>query len=344
MPATSSPVRHRFIRYVVALLAVGVIAGTAFLLYALYWPNTLSGQEERYVYAPRGASFHAIMDSLEKEAVIRSRFLFHLTARVYGGADRLQAGKYAFREGMSNAEIFLSMREGRNNSLVTVTIPEGLRARAQARLFARALGADSARYMALVNDHGFVRACGIDGMSLEGFLLPETYRLTWGIDEKEIIERQTEEFRRFFTDSLEARARELGWSVRQAVTFASIVEGEAVLDEERPVIAGVYHNRLRIGMRLEADPTLQFVFEDGPRRVLYADLKNPNPYNTYLYPGLPPGPVNNPGKASMLAALYPQQHAYLYFVANTQGGHWFARTYEEHVQNVRKYRRARLRG
>jgi UPF0755 protein len=283
------------------------------------------------------------MDSLEQRGVIRSRLLFHLTARLYGGTERLQVGKYAFRSGMSNAEIFLSLRDGRNNVLITVTIPEGLRARAQARIFARTIGIDSARYMSIVRDPSFVRKADLEGATLEGYLLPDTYRLMWGQDEREVIEKQLEEFKRFFTDTLRARAGEFGWTERQALTFASVVEGEAVMDDERPIIAGVYHNRLRLGMKLEADPTLQYIFEDGPRRVLYADLRIDNPYNTYKYSGLPPGPVNNPGRASILAALFPAQHGYLYFVANTHGGHWFSSNFNEHVQNVRKYRRVRSR-
>ena len=329
------------LRVILAGVVIPLVAGAAFLVYALYWPNAFPDRSDRFVHVSRGSTFHAIMDSLERGSIIRSRFMFHLTARLYGGTERLQVGKYVFRTGMSNAEIFLSMREGRNNQLITVTIPEGLRARAQARLFARALGIDSSRYMDIVNDPNYVKKCGLEGPSLEGYLLPDTYRLMWDPEETEIVGKQIEEFKRFFADSLLDRSKEYGWTVQKAVTFASIVEGEAVLDEERPVIAGVYHNRLRIGMKLEADPTLQYIFENGPRRVLYTDLRIANPYNTYLYSGLPPGPVNNPGKASMLAALYPQQHGYLFFVANTHGGHWFARTYAEHVQNVRKYRRAR---
>jgi UPF0755 protein len=116
-----------------------------------------------------------------------------------------------------------------------------------------------------------------------------------------------------------------------------------VLDEERPVIAGVYHNRLRLGMRLEADPTIQYILPDGPRRILYADLRLDSPYNTYRYAGLPPGPVNNPGRASILASLYPSVHGYIFFVANGRGGHWFSRSYAEHQQYVRKYRRERTR-
>ncbi len=340
---TISPPPSRAGRYVLLACAVLVLSAGAILLYALYWPNTFSDQAERMVFVSRGATFHTIMDSLERKGIIRSRLLFRVTARLAGGTERLQAGKYRFHSGMSNLDIFLSLRDGRNTELIGVTIPEGLRARLQARLFARAVGIDSARYMSIVNDPDVVRGYGLEGGSLEGYLLPETYRLMWEQDEREIVERQVNEFKRFFNDTLESRAKEFGWTVRQAVTFASIVEGEAVLADERPLIAGVYHNRLRLGMKLEADPTLQYIFPDGPRRVLYADLRIADPYNTYLYPGLPPGPVNNPGKAAMLAALYPRQHGYLFFVANTLGGHWFSRTYAEHVQNVRKYRKARAR-
>ena len=266
-----------------------------------------------------------------------------IVARVLGGAERVQAGKYTFESGISNMDIFLTLRDGSANQLIKVSIPEGARPRLQAKIFARAIGIDSARYVNIAYDPEVARDYEIEGASLEGYLLPETYALRWGMDERELIAMQIHEFNRFFTDSLKERARELGWSVHQAVTFASIVEGEAVLDEERPVIAGVYHNRLRMGMKLEADPTIQYLFDERPRRVLYADLRRDSPYNTYLYAGLPPGPVNNPGKASMLASLYPASHPYIFFVATGKGGHWFASSYTQHMMNVRKYRHERAR-
>ncbi|MBP1655604.1 MAG: putative periplasmic solute-binding protein [Bacteroidetes bacterium] len=326
-----------------------VIAGIVLLvlvvggLVIFHGPNDFAGAPERQFFIKRGESFAQIVDSLEAQGIIRDRTMFRLVARVYGGTDRLQIGKYRFVSGMSNAEIYLSLREGRGNQLVKVSIPEGSRPRLQARLFARAIGIDSSRFVNLVYDPETTRDFGIEAESLEGYLLPETYSLYWGMDEKELIQMQVREFRKFFSDSLVQRAKDLGWTVHQAVTFASIVEGEAVMDAERPTIAAVYHNRLRKGMRLEADPTIQYLFDGGPRRVLYADLRMDSPYNTYKYAGLPPGPVNNPGKASMLASLYPAAHSYLYFVANGNGGHWFSQTYAEHMQNVRRYRHERAR-
>ena len=322
----------------VVLLVCGVWAYQIF-----FGSNTFSGAAEKIFYVSRGQSFGSIVDSLESQGIIRDRALFVFVAKMYGGTSRLQVGKYMFKSGVSNADIFLAIRTGRGNSLIAVTIPEGILARAQAKLFARSIGIDSARYVNLVYDEAFTRSLGIDSPSLEGYLIPETYGFYWEQDEKDVLRGVVDQFKHFYNDSLHAKAQEMGWTTNQVLTLASIVEGEAVLSEERPIISGVYHNRLRKGMRLEADPTIQFIFENGPRRVLYSDLLVDHPYNTYRNKGLPPGPVNNPGKASIVASLYPTQHAYLFFVANGSGGHWFTRTYAEHQHYVRMFRKQRAR-
>ena len=341
-PSSLAPGRKRWRWLIaVALAPVGMAVLAAYFVF--FGSNSFPEHPTRVLFVSRGQSFHTIVDSLERQGIIRNRAMFEIVARVYGGAERIQVGKYGFESGISNADLFLTLRSGRGNQLIVVTIPEGYRARAQARLFARTVDADTARYMRLVRDSAFARELGLESGTLEGYLLPDSYGLYWEQDEKDILRRQVSLFKTFFTDTLVIRAKELGWTVHQAVTFASIVEGEAVLDEERPVIAGVYHNRLRLGMRLEADPTIQYILRDGPRRVLYADLRLDNPYNTYRYTGLPPGPVNNPGRSSILASLYPSVHGYLFFVANGKGGHWFSRNYAEHQQFVRKYRRERAR-
>jgi UPF0755 protein len=281
------------------------------------------------------------VDSLDAKGIIRSRALFVFAAKVCGGTERIHVGKYVFDSGISNVKLFLALREGEGSKLISVRLPEGYRARTQARILARTIGIDSAKYVDLVYDKSFTNSLGIDGPSLEGYLLPETYSFYWQQNEEYVIRRLVDQFRLFYDDSLRARAKEFGWTTNQVVALASIVEGEVVLDEERETISGVYHNRLRKKMRLEADPTIQFIMEDGPRRVLYSDLKIDHPYNTYRNRGLPPGPVNNPGKASILAALYPVKHKYLFFVANGDGGHWFSTSYAGHLRNVRKYRKNR---
>jgi UPF0755 protein len=323
----------------VTLLMLGT--AVAFFLYAFFSPNRFTGAGQRTFFVSKGQSFPSIVDTLEARGIIRDRALFVLVARLYGGAHRIQVGKYTFESEISNSDLYLALRDGRGNSLIQVTVPEGYRSRTQARLFARTVGIDTARFNGLVHDRGFIRSLGIQDTSLEGYLLPDTYGFYWQQDEAEIIRRMVEQLRKFYVDSLRAKQDEIGWTMKQVLTFASIVEGEAVLDEERAVIAGVYRNRLRRGIRLEADPTIQFIIRDGPRRLYFSDLKLDNPYNTYRYPGLPPGPVNNPGRASILATLYPVSHTYIFFVANGRGGHWFSSTYEEHVRRVRSYRRLR---
>jgi peptidoglycan lytic transglycosylase G len=327
----------------ILLLAGGIVLlGGLFLLgYVFYGPNDFEGAAEKTFYVSRGEPFSAIVDSLSSKGIIRDKALFVFVAKIRGGISRLQVGKYIFRSGVSNSEIFLTMRSGRGGVPVTITIPEGLTARAQAKLLNRVLGLDSAKYMRLVTDESFAEELGVQANTLEGYLFPESYVFTWQQDEHEVIRKLVDEFKHFYTDSLRERERELGWTTEEVLTMASIVEGESRLKDERPVIAGVYRNRLRKGMLLEADPTIQYALEGGPRRLLYSDLKMDSPYNTYTHKGLPPGPVNNPGRASILAALYPAEHNYYFFVANGTGGHWFSTTFNEHKRMVRMARHRR---
>ena len=324
------------------LAALAVLGLCALYVFGIFFSgNEFSGAAERVFYVSRREPFSAIVDSLAANGIIRDKGKFVFVAKLYGGASRLKVGKYVFHDGVSNSSIFLNLRSGHGNELIPVTIPEGLLARSQARILRRALGIDSARYVELVHDKEFAGSLGVEGGSLEGYLFPQTYTFSWEQDERDVIRRQVEQFHLFYVDSLKAKAKEYGWTTLQALTFASIVEGEARRDDERAVIAGVYHNRLKRGMKLEADPTIQYILGSGPRRVLYADLRVDNPYNTYRYAGLPPGPVNNPGRASILASLFPDRNSFLYFVADGMGGHRFSSTFAEHERNVRMYRRRR---
>ena len=330
--------RLRVLFIIVGLLLAGAML---WLGYVFFGPNNFEGSPDKIFFVSRGQSFGAIVDSLASQGIIRDKALFVFVAKMRGGISRLQVGKYLSHSGASNSEIYLAMRSGRGGMPIQVTIPEGLTARAQARILARTAGIDSAKYMRLVNDESFARSLGVEARSLEGYLFPETYVFTWQQDEREIAKKLVDQFMRFYTDSLRERERELGWTTGQVLALASIVEGESRIKDERPVVAGVYRNRLRKGMLLEADPTIQYILEEGPRRLLYTDLKMDSPYNTYRHKGLPPGPVNNPGRASILAALYPAEHNYYFFVANGTGGHWFSTTFEEHKRMVRMARHRR---
>jgi UPF0755 protein len=305
----------------------------------LWAPNTFDG--DRFIHVSKGENFRQVEDSLEHAGIIRSTFLFKIAGKLTGWTTRMQIGKYRFRSGMSNLEILNDIRTGSTIEMIQVSIAEGLRASRQASILSRRIGIDSARFMALVHDTAFVRSLGIDAPSLEGYLMPMTYRFYWQANEDDIIRMFVTEFNKVYTDTLRKRAQKLGLTVNEVLTMASIIENETAVDTERAMIAGVYYNRLKKNMRLQADPTVQYALQEHPHRLHYSDLATESAYNTYRHEGLPPGPINNPGKQSIIAALYPDKHRFLFFVANGIGGHTFTKTYNDHLRAVQKYRRVR---
>jgi UPF0755 protein len=316
-------------------IVVGIVYGVFFAA------NTSALASERTVIVPRGASFKTVLDSLESSGVLRVRWTLSLAGRILGRTKTMKVGKYLFPRGLSNVGILADLEEGKSRILISLPVPEGWRMERIALQCGKLLGVDTQRFIALCDNSSFRKELGIDAASMEGYLMPDTYKFLWQVSEEEIIERMVGEFKRFYADSLKKRQDELRFTTNELLTLASIVEGEAVLDRERPVIAGVYLNRLHKRMRLEADPTVQYALPEGRRRITYSDLRIDSPYNTYLYYGLPPGPINNPGRKSILAALYPEKHAFLYFVADGTGGHVFSRNYSDHQKAVKSYRRMR---
>lgn len=321
------------------IITTGVlIVALGLLLYQILWaPNTFEG--ERIVTISKGETFSQVVDSLEQAGVIRSRLMFEVAGRILGLTTKMQIGRYCFTSGISNKEILDDLKWGRSVLMIKVVIPEGLKATRQARILSRELGIDSSRFMTLVFDSNFARTLNVDSPTLEGYLMPSTYRFYWQTDEEKIIEQMVTTFWNVVNDTLRRRASNLGYSLHEVLTLASIVEGETKIDSERAVVAGVYLNRLKKRMRLQADPTIQYIIEGEPRRLRYSDLQQKSAYNTYFHYGLPPGPVNNPGIEAIIAVLYPKTHKYLYFVATGKGGHVFTRTYSEHQLAVRKYRK-----
>ncbi len=345
---TAGPGKRPISRYLIRIggtaLAVLFAVGGWFAYDVFYGGNEFAdGTERKTFFVSRGQTFGVIADSLSSAGIVRDRRLFVFVGKIFTGTERMQIGKYEFESGVSNVDVFLTLREGTGALTIPVLLPEGSRARRYAARLARTLGIDSSRYMDLVTNERFARSLGIGRSSLEGYLTPDTYNLRWQQDEESIIRIQVGEFWKTYNDSLKGRAREIGMSMHDVVTLASIIEGEVVLKEEAERVSGVYHNRLRKGMLLQADPTIPFFVENGPRRLTYSDLKIDHPYNTYRKKGLPPGPVNNPGRYAIKAALYPEVHPYLYFVANGRGGHSFATSYSEHLKYVRQFRRDRAR-
>lgn len=321
--------------------AILLALASAFLLWVFLWPNWFSAPAERVVHVSRGDTFNRVVDSLYAKGIIRSKAALKIAGRMLGWTTELKVGRYVFSSGLSNLAILSGLHDGSARKLVPVAIPEGSRMTFIAGRVGRELGVDSARVMDLCRDSALIAFWNVPASSLEGYLMPDTYLFHWQTDERAVVERFLQGFREFYTDSLVRRQEELGMTLHEVVTFASIVDRETQLPWERAVVAGVYHNRLRRGMRLEADPTIQYILPDGPRRLLYNDLRIPSPYNTYRNRGLPPGPIGNPGREAILATLYPEKHEYLYFVADGKGGHTFSRSYAEHLRAVREFRRIR---
>jgi UPF0755 protein len=297
------------------------------------------------VTLPPGASFAAVTDTLAAHGVVGSRFWFTLMARVRGADRSVRAGVYEFAPGLSAWKV-LDILEAGDEIATRFTVPEGLTIPEVSALAQQKLGIPADSVMAAARDSTAASATlGFPARSFEGFLRPETYSLRLGTTAPELVRVMAEGFNSAWKPEWDTRLDALGWTRTQLVTFASIVEGEARADDERETIAGVYHNRLRIGMALQADPTVQYAIflATGKRRprLFTKDYQFRSPYNTYLNRGLPPGPVNSPSRRSLEASLYPAKVPYLYFVAGPDGRHLFSRTYDEHLRAITRVRRGR---
>jgi peptidoglycan lytic transglycosylase G len=299
-------------------------------------------QKAARVILPPGASFGAVTDSLTAHGVVTSPRWFKILARIRGVDRSVHAGVYEFPAGTSEWTVLGMLAKGKKAAL-RFTVPEGLTIQEVGSLAAERLGIPEDSFVRAARDSQMASVIlGMRVPSFEGFLRPETYILPADIDAKELVRLMAEGFKSEWKPAWNARLDSIKMNRLQLVTLASIVEGEARADDERETIAGVYRNRLRIGMALQADPTVQYAIslKRGRRksRLFEKDYQFKSPYNTYLNPGLPPGPVNSPSRRSLEAALYPADVRYLYFVAGPDGRHVFSRTYSEHLRAVRKIR------
>lgn len=292
-------------------------------------------EEQRVVYIKPDSRGGEIADLLKQTGVIQDRFLFLLFTYLRGSSDRLKAGEYQFITSMGLLDVIGMLEEGK--VLVhRVTIPEGSSLWQIAKMLDAEGLVDVGRFLELAGNPGVASYYVPGADSIEGFLFPDTYHFIKGTKEEAIIDAMVQRFLRAFTGEHEQRARQRGMSLYEVVTLASIIEKEALVDWEKPIIAGVFYNRLKRGMRLQADPTVLY----GRRwtgRIRYRDLRDNHRYNTYVHPGLPPGPIASPGMAALEAALDPAEVKYLYFVSKNDGTHHFSRTLAEHNQAVRKY-------
>ncbi|AEN74165.1 endolytic transglycosylase MltG [Rhodothermus marinus] len=320
-----------------ALVLLLLAGGLAWIALA---PNTPSFEGARGVKIPRAARFEQVVDSLQAAGILRHRASFVWLARLTGWHRQIKAGYYTFEAGASNYHLLSVLRRGLQTP-VRVTIPPGSRPEVVAAVVCRALACAPDSLLAALRDSSLAAELGTDTLHLFGRLLPDTYFFYWLTDPRTVIRRVHQHFLDFFTPERRARADSLGLSIDEVVTLASIVEWEAG-PEERPRVAGVYLNRLRRDMPLQADPTVQYAvlqLEGQKRRLLFADYQIDHPYNTYRFRGLPPGPITNPSPDAIDAVLHAERHDYLYFVADGEGRHVFSRTFREHVRAANRYRR-----
>jgi len=286
------------------------------------------------VIVPKGASFATATDSLHNAGLVGAPFFFRLYAR-FGGKDRnIKPGTYLLKRGTPWSAIIDALHGG-DGLVNTVTIPEGFTLAQIIPLLSQKLSVSSDSLNAALADTALFRRLAIPTKSLEGYLFPDTYAFPDGTQARTAVLEMVRRFEREWKPEWNVQLPKLGLNRHELVTLASIVEREAKIPAERPVIAGVYLNRLREKMLLQADPTVQYARGKHAPRVLLKDLEIDSPYNTYRYPGLPPGPIASPGGASLKPTLFPANVPFLYFVAAPDGHHEFRRTLAEHQAAAR---------
>ena len=328
----------RILRFFFRPLSVALVLGVALWCVLVDRPT---GRAPVLVEIPRGATASQVAEILDERGLIRSRRFFLILSRL--SKEEIKAGAYEVDGRWPTHRIFKELCRGKPYT-VRVTIPVGLTLRQIAGILQHKVGTDSAALISLATDSSFVRSLGIPAPTLEGYLFPDTYRFPWRSSPEAVLRAMVENFHRAIPDTVWRRAEALGITPHQVVILASIVEKEAMVEYERPIIASVFLRRLRLGYPLQSCATVLYAMGKHKAHLNERDLHFPSPYNTYLHRGLPPGPICNPGRASILAVLHPAKEEYLYFVSKGDGTHIFSRSYREHLRAKRMVRRRMTSG
>lgn len=318
-----------------------VIAFFFFLLslfyYTFFTANSSSSPYPVKLEIENGDALSSISDELYAIGLIPSTFNFRAAAFIMGAEKKIKAGRYTITHDLSYIELIGILTKGKGDHLFALKIADGSSIQGLAKLFESYNITPSDSFISLIDNRDYITSLGLDAPSLEGYLLPGKYYFFEKSTAREVIGKMYGRLSALLTDSLTRRANELGFSVHQVLTLASIVDGETNFKPEMPAIAGVYINRLKKRMKLQADPTIQYLQTDGWKRLLHSDLKVDSPYNTYQVYGLPPGPINNPCREAILAVLYHDVNNYIFFVADGSGGHKFSSNFNEHQKLAREY-------
>lgn len=335
-----------YIRKILVLIALLGIVGLSIFSYFVYdsifMSNTAFSEEKVNVYIPTGSEFEDVLERMEP--LLEDEESFKIVAQKKGYINNILPGRFILQKGMSNNEIINTLRS--QNIPVSVQFNNQERLENLAGRIAEQIEADSLELLKSMKDSVFLDAHGFDLRNALSMYVPNTYEFFWNTSGMEFRERMKQEYDRFWTQQRLAKAEDIGLTPMEVITLASIVQKETAKVEERKRVAGVYMNRINKGWKLEADPTVIFALKDKLdnfdtiiKRVLYKDLKIESPYNTYLYPGLPPGPITMPDISSIEAVLNFEDHDYFYFVADVEnfGYHKFAKTLAQHNANKREY-------
>jgi len=297
----------------------------------------------KIIFIKKGTPLKKVSEILEQEGIIKNRKFFVLLTTILGKKTKVKAGEYEFHTQMLPLEVFDALVKGQVKRHL-VTIPEGYTLSQIAQLLEDSNLVGRKEFLQKASSPAFINALGLSqlaGPTLEGYLFPDTYHLVKETDPEEAIQVMVHRFKKVFGSELAGMASELGISEREAVVLASIIEKETSLSQEKPLISAVFHNRLRKKIPLQSDPTVIYGIKNFDGNLTKEHLLRPTPYNTYRIAGLPPTPICNPGKDSLLAAAHPAPVPYLYFVSKNDGSHYFSCDIEEHNQAVLKYQKKR---
>lgn len=295
-----------------------------------------SFKQIKKVEIPKGYSLKKIAHLLKQQDLIENHYIFLTLAYLKGISNKLKSGEYNLSTDMTPLEIIEKLYKG-EIVYYRITIPEGYNIKNIVNLLVKNELINKEKFISLTQDGEFLSSLGIKALTLEGYLFPDTYYLSKGMKEEEIINKMIERLNNLFTEKLQKRLKEINFTIHKILTLASLIEKEVQIDSERKLVSAVFHNRLKSKMLLQSDPTVIYALEDFDGNLKKQDLSYDSPYNTYLYPGLPPTPIANPGKDSIIAALYPARVDYLYFVSKNDGEHHFSPTFKEHKEAVKKF-------
>ncbi len=309
----------------------------------LYGPARQSDRGLKAVEVARGTPLRRVAGRLKAKGIIRSERGFLFVAWLKGAERDTKAGEYEFSPSMSPVTIIEMLKGGKVKGY-TVTVPEGYTIRQIAALLARRGLADKEAFILRAEDGSLVKDLGLPGDSLEGYLFPDTYRLSKGMSVTEIIGIMTRRFKDVYKGKFSKLEKPRGMTLAEVITLASIIEKETSDPSERALISSVFHNRLTRGIKLQSDPTVIYAIKAFDGNIRKKDLRIKSSYNTYMHYGLPPGPIANPGEDSIRAAISPAETKYLYFVSKNDGTHYFSESYKEHLRAVERYQKRRGRG